>query len=129
MPPITLASLLIASLDLSTQLISLANRPHLQPIVSPLAEKTDDGQPPRIITIFLRPSGDPERDRRRIKNVYFILHSKPGKDRFQFQIFEGGKGHLIDFPNDNTRLTAETFERLKNLLGSEDWRVEEITFQ
>ncbi len=103
--------------------------PHLQPIVSPLAEKTDDGQPPRIITIFLRPSGDPERDRRRIKNVYFILHSKPGKDRFQFQIFEGGKGHLIDFPNDNTRLTAETFERLKNLLGSEDWRVEEITFQ
>jgi len=103
----------------------------LPPIVPPpiLAEKRDDALPPRMITITLRPSGDPERDRRRLKNVYFILMSKPGKDRFQFQIFEGGKGHLIDFPNDTTRLTPELLGRLKNLLGEECWRIEEITFQ
>ena len=81
------------------------------------------------MTVTLRPSGDPERDRRRIKNIYFILMSKPGKDRFQFQIFEGGKGHLIDFPNDTTRITPEIIERLKKLLGEECWRIEEITFQ
>ncbi|PWH12406.1 MAG: DNA polymerase III subunit alpha [Anaerolineae bacterium] len=103
----------------------------LPPIVPPqiLTEKQEDGQPPRMITITLRPSGDPERDRRRLKNVYFILMSKPGKDRFQFQIFESGKGHLIDFPNDTTRITPELLTRLKNLLGEESWRIEEITFQ
>lgn len=105
--------------------------PALPPIVPPqlLAEKRDDSQTPRMMTVTLRPSGDPERDRRRIKNIYFILMSKPGKDRFQFQIFEGGKGHLIDFPNDTTRITPEIIERLKKLIGEECWRIEEITFQ
>lgn len=99
------------------------------PILPPqiLVEKHDDTQPPRMMTITLRPSGDPERDRRRIKNIYFILMSKPGKDRFQFQIFEGGKGHLIDFPNDSTCLTPEMLTRLKKLTGEECWRIEEIT--
>jgi len=100
------------------------------PILPPqmLAEKRDEGQTPRMMTITLRPSGDPERDRRRIKNIYFILMSQPGKDRFQFQIFEGGKGHLIDFPNDTTRITPTMLERLKKLIGEECWRIEEITF-
>ncbi|GAB4493040.1 MAG: hypothetical protein Fur0016_21060 [Anaerolineales bacterium] len=101
------------------------------PILPPhiLAEKRDEGQPPRMMTITLRPSGNPERDRRRLKNVYFILMSKPGKDRFQFQIFESGKGHLIDFPNDTTCVSPELLGRLKNLLGEECWRIEEIMFQ
>jgi DNA polymerase-3 subunit alpha len=105
--------------------------PNLPLIVPPqiLAQKRDDGQTPRMMTITLRPSGDPERDRRRIKNIYFILMSQPGKDRFQFQIFEGGRGHLIDFPNDTTRITPEMLERLKKLIGEECWRIEEITFQ
>jgi DNA polymerase-3 subunit alpha len=102
----------------------------LPPIIPPaIVEQKDDGQPPRIITLFLRPSGDPERDRRRIKNIYFILMSQPGKDRFQFQVFEGGKGHLIDFPNDTTRISQEMLERLKKLIGEENWRIEEITYQ
>lgn len=101
------------------------------PILPPqiLAEKRDEGQAPRMMTIILRPSGDPERDRRRIKNIYFILMSQPGKDRFQFQIFEGGKGHLIDFPNDTTHITPEMLGRLKKLTGEEHWRIEEITLQ
>ncbi|MCX6066055.1 MAG: OB-fold nucleic acid binding domain-containing protein, partial [Chloroflexi bacterium] len=89
----------------------------------------DDGLPPRLITIFLRPSGDNDRDRRRIKNVYGILISHPGKDRFQFQVFENGKGHLIDFPNDTTRIASDMLDRLKKLMGEETWRVEEITYQ
>jgi hypothetical protein len=77
----------------------------------------------------LRPSGDNDRDRRRIKNVYGILISHPGKDRFQFQIFENGRGHLIDFPNDTTRIASDMLDRLKKLMGEEAWRVEEITYQ
>jgi DNA polymerase III alpha subunit len=104
----------------------------LRPPIAPpplLAEPKDDGLPPRQMTIFLRPSGDSDRDRRRIKNVYGILISSHGKDRFQFQVFESGKGHLIDFPNDSTRITPDMLDRLKKLLGEENWRIEEITYQ
>jgi len=104
--------------------------PNLQPIIPPSAEPVvDDGKLPRLLTVFLRPSGDPDRDRRRIRNVYGILISHHGKDRFQFQIFENGRGHLIDFPNDTTRIGPEMLDRLKKLMGEESWRVDEITYQ
>jgi hypothetical protein len=104
--------------------------PSLAPIAPHLLdEPKDDGLPPRLITIFLRPSGNNERDRRRIKNVYLILISHPGKDRFQFQVFENGRAHLLDFPNDTTRISSDLFVRLKNIMGDEPWRVEEITYQ
>jgi DNA polymerase III subunit alpha len=110
------------------------------PVLEPIAQRPiappptvvdlqDDGLPPRIITVYLRPSGDQTRDRRRIKNVYGILISHPGKDRFSFYVTEEGRGHLIDFPNDTTRICVEMLDRLKKLLGSEDWRIEEIQFQ
>jgi DNA polymerase-3 subunit alpha len=104
--------------------------PTLAPIARPLLdEPKDDGLPARLITIFLRPSDDNDRDRRRIKNVYGILISQPGKDRFQFQVFENGRGHLLDFPNDTTRISPDLLGRLKKLMGEETWRVEEITYQ
>jgi hypothetical protein len=77
----------------------------------------------------LRSTGDKERDKRRIKTLYGTLISYHGRDKFSFQIFEGGKGHLIDFPGDTTRICPEMLERLKKLMGEESWRVEEITFQ
>jgi DNA polymerase-3 subunit alpha len=101
-----------------------------RPIAPPTTrEPEDDGLPPRIITVYLRPSGDQTRDRRRIKNVYGILISHPGRDRFSFYVTEDGRAHLIDFPNDSTRVCVEMLERLKKLLGSEDWRIEEIQYQ
>lgn len=101
-----------------------------RPIAPPtVVEPQDDGLPPRIITVYLRPSGDQARDRRRIKNVYGILISHPGKDRFSFYVTEDGRSHLIDFPNDSTRICVEMLDRLKKLLGSEDWRIEEIQYQ
>jgi DNA polymerase-3 subunit alpha len=79
------------------------------------------------ITVLLRSTGDKERDKRRIKTIYGTLISFHGGDRFTFQIYEGGKGHLIDFPSDTTRICPEMLERLKKLMGEESWRVEEIT--
>ena len=107
------------------------SNPHLPPIAPPriLSQRTDDGRPPQIITVQLRPSPEPERDRRRIKHLYGILISYPGKDRFSFQIFEGGKGYLLDFPNESTRICPEMLDRLRNLLGEETWRIEPITYQ
>ncbi|NOH01156.1 MAG: hypothetical protein HND47_03855 [Chloroflexi bacterium] len=96
----------------------------------PLAkENKDKDHPPRQITVILRPTGDKERDKRRIKTLYGTLISYHGRDKFSFQIFENGKGHLIDFPNDTTRICPELLERLKKLMREETWRVEEITFQ
>lgn len=108
--------------------IQPSNFPTFPPIIPPEPE-SDNGLPPRILTVFLRPSGDADRDRRRIRNVYGILIGSHGKDRFQFQIFENGKGHLIDFPNDTIRISPEMLDRLKKLMGSESWRIEDITFQ
>jgi hypothetical protein len=67
-------------------------------------------------------------DKRRIKAVYGTLISFHGKDRFSFQIYEGGKAHLLDFPGDSTHVCPQLLERLKKVVGEESWRVEEITF-
>ena len=98
-------------------------------IYIPLATPQDREHPPQQITVNLRSTGDRERDRRRIKTLYGTLISFHGRDRFSFQVFENGSGYLIDFPNDTTRICPELFDRLRKLLGEENWRVEEITFQ
>jgi hypothetical protein len=90
-------------------------------------EKNED-HPPQQITLVLRSTGDKKHDRRRIQSIYGTLISFPGKDRFSFHIFDDGKGHLIDFPDDTTRVCSELIERLKKLMGEENWRVEELTF-
>lgn len=96
----------------------------------PLAKEDKDKEhPPQQITVTLRSTGDHERDKRRIKTLYGTLISYHGRDKFSFQIFENSKGHLIDFPNDTTRICPELLGRLKNLIGEESWRVEPITFQ
>ncbi len=96
----------------------------------PLAKENKDKEhPPQQITITLRSTGDRERDKRRIKTLYGTLISYHGRDKFSFQIFENNKGHLIDFPNESTRICPELLERLKKLLDEESWRVDEITYQ
>lgn len=96
----------------------------------PLAqEEKDKEHTPQQITIVLRSTNDKERDRRRIKAIYGTLISFHGRDRFSFQIFEAGKGHLIDFPDDTTRVCTQLLERLKKLMGEGSWRAEEITFR
>jgi DNA polymerase-3 subunit alpha len=96
----------------------------------PLArDDRDPDHPPKQITVLLRSTGDKEHDRRRIKTIYGTLISFHGRDRFSFHIFEDGRGFLMDFPGETTRICAELLARLQKLTGEETWRVEEITFQ
>jgi len=95
----------------------------------PVTKKEMPEHAPQQITVTLRPTQDKALDRRRIKVVYGTLISFHGKDRFSFQIFEAGKGHLLDFPSDTTRICPELLERLKTVIGEETWSVEPITFQ
>jgi DNA polymerase-3 subunit alpha len=115
---------------MAVQTMKIEPPPAPRSIYIPLAkEEKDKDYPPQQITVTLRTTGEKDHDRRRIKTIYGTLISFHGKDRFSFQIFENGSGHLIDFPNDTTRVCPEMLERLKKLMGEESWRVEEITFQ
>ena len=87
-----------------------------------------EDHPPQMITLVLRPSGEAQRDIRRIGRLHGTFISYPGKDRFQFQIFENGRGHLIDFPNDTTRLCPELIEKLRLAIGEENIRIEPILY-
>jgi DNA polymerase-3 subunit alpha len=101
--------------------------PALPSLYVPLAQaEKDQDHPPKQITVMLRSLGDKDRDKLRIRTLYGTLISFHGRDRFSFQIFESGKGHLIDFPNDSTRICPEMLTRLQKLVGEESWRVEEI---
>jgi len=101
----------------------------LKSIYVPLAKEEDQKHPPKQIIVDILSSGNVDKDRRLIKTIYGTLISFHGRDRFSFHIFENGGRHLIDFSNDTTRICPELLERLKKLVGEENWRVEEITFQ
>ncbi len=105
----------------------LASKPSLKEIPLPDLE-TGDGLPQQL-TVTIKSTGDKEHDKRRIKTIFGTLISFHGYDRFSFQIYENGKGHLIDFPNDTTRACEELINRLMKILGSEKvFRVEQIVF-
>jgi len=95
---------------------------------TPSGLNLSEDHPPQMITLILRPSGEAPRDARRIGRLHGTFISYPGKDRFQFQIFESGRGHLIDFPNDTTRLCPELIEVLRQVVGEENIRVEPILY-
>ncbi|MFH2102304.1 MAG: DNA polymerase III subunit alpha [Chloroflexota bacterium] len=97
------------------------------PVILPV--ELDKDHPPQMVAVILRSCGDPQRDIRRISRLHGIFISYPGKDRFQLQIFEDGIGHLIDFPNDTTRVCSELIKKLKDLVGDENLRIEPITYQ
>ena len=76
-----------------------------------------------MATVILRPTGDAQRDIRRISRLHGTFISYPGKDRFAFQIFEEGRSHLIEFPNDTTHLCADLLTRIKDAVGENNLRL------
>jgi len=97
-------------------------------IISPRPSEEEE-KSIKMVTIVLRSTGDQTRDVLRLHRIYGILTSYPGKDRFAFHVFEKGRGYLVEFPNSLAGLCPELIERLNNLVGSENIRVETITFQ
>lgn len=83
----------------------------------------------KMLTLTLRSTGDKTRDVLRIRRVHGIITSYAGNDRFAFQVFERGRGYLLEFPNFTAGITPELIDRMVKLLGPENVRVERITFQ
>jgi DNA polymerase-3 subunit alpha len=101
--------------------------PHPQFLISPVAQS--DGESLQMITVVLRSTEDKTRDVLRIRRLHGTLMSYPGRDRFAFQVFERGRGYLVEFPNFTTGVCPELISRLTLLVGTENVRVEPITFQ
>jgi len=78
----------------------------------------------QLITVTLKSSGEKERDVRRMRRVHGLLNSFPGEDRFCFLVFEQGRRHLLDFPNDTTAANTELLNKLVELVGPENVQVE-----
>lgn len=83
----------------------------------------------RMLTIILRSSGDKTRDVLRLRRLHGLVLTYPGNDRFAIQIIERNRTHLLEFPNYTTLICQELLDRVKFLVGAENFRVESITFQ
>ena len=78
---------------------------------------------------ILRPRADKVRDKLLLRRIFGLMISHPGQDRFAFHIFENGRGHLLEFPNLTTGISPELIAELQALVGMENIRIEQITFQ
>ena len=97
-----------------------------RPYIPPPAVESDGV---RMVTIILRPTGDKLRDNLRMRQAYGALISYPGSDRFAFLVSERGRSYQVEFPNFTTGINPELVVRLQRLVGAENVKVEQLTFQ
>ena len=95
-------------------------------LVSPIT--TPSANSIHMITVVMRASGDKTRDVLRMRRIHWIVMSYPGDDRFAFQVYERGQGYLVEFPNFSTGMCSELVAKLQKLVGTENVRIESITF-
>jgi DNA polymerase-3 subunit alpha len=72
---------------------------------------------PRHLQITIRRSGNPERDKQRVGQVYGMLQRHSGEDQFSFVLVDGKHRVEIDFPNATTSYTYELAQSLRAMLG------------
>jgi DNA polymerase-3 subunit alpha len=84
---------------------------------------------PRQLNVILRSSNDKAHDVRRLRRIHGTLRSFPGKDKFAFLVFEGGRRFLMEFPNDTTGICSELIRKLIELVGEGNVSVEPIKIQ
>ena len=84
---------------------------------------------PRMITIMINSTGDPQRDARRLRRVHGLLSSYPGEDHFAFLLFEASRRYHMDFPQSTTGYSSELHAQLIELLGERAIRIEPLRIQ
>ena len=77
------------------------------------------------LTIVINASGKKEQDVRLLKQVYGMLHSSPGEDRFTLLCRENGRDVELDFPNDAISISDDLLERVNHLVGEENVFIQE----
>jgi DNA polymerase-3 subunit alpha len=112
-----------AAAELPGQTSSLVPPYLVSPLAAPLRDQV------HMITVVLRASSDKTRDVLRLRRIHGTIMSYPGNDRFAFQVYERGRGYLVEFPNFTTGACPELLSRLKLLVGVENVRFEPLLFQ
>ncbi|MBI3762590.1 MAG: hypothetical protein HY260_12130, partial [Chloroflexi bacterium] len=101
----------------------LAEHPERSERASPVpftpASASDFVPGPRRIVIKIEPTGDTERDKRRLRHVHGLLTSFPGADRFVLLVYERQNWHELDFPNDTTGYSPALAAQLREYLGAD----------
>jgi hypothetical protein len=97
-------------------------------LVSPTPPLGQEGEI-RMVTVVLRSSGDKTRDVLRLRRIHGILMSYPGEDRFALQVYERGRFFLMEFPNFSCGICQDLMDRLAQLVGRENLRVETLRYQ
>jgi DNA polymerase-3 subunit alpha len=77
------------------------------------------------LVVSLVSCGSKERDNRRLKQIYGVLTSVPGADRFAFLCKENGHSFRLEFPNDRTVISDSLLRELRGMLGDVNVAVEE----
>ncbi len=105
--------------------------PAVQYLVSPLAsvDQTEDSGELRMLTVIMRATGNKQRDNNHLRRVHGRIKSTPGKDKFAFMVFEGGRRYLLEFPNETTGICPDLLRELGRIVGEENCRVEKIKIQ
>jgi DNA polymerase-3 subunit alpha len=76
------------------------------------------------LRITLTPTGNPARDKHRLRQIYHLLTEKPGNDDFIICIPNGPKEVRISFPNQTTHYTAHLEQKLVQIVGARSVQVE-----
>ncbi len=77
------------------------------------------------LTIVINASGKKDQDIRLLKQVYGMLRSSPGDDRFTLLCRENGRDVELDFPNDAIRISDDLLEKVNHLVGKENVHIQE----
>ncbi len=89
-----------------------------QPLSS-LPPQSDPIDSKRML-IVIDATGKRDCDVRKMRQIYGVLHSSPGIDRFSFICRENGKDVEMDFPNDAINITPDLIERVYQMVGEEN---------
>jgi DNA polymerase-3 subunit alpha len=119
------ASFQIPSLPASRSQISESELPPF--FVSSQLKKDSDAV--HMITVIIRSTGDKTRDVLRMRRIHGLFSSYPGSDRFAFYVFERNHNYLLEFPNFTTGWCPDLIDRLNRMVGTENVKVEPITYQ
>ena len=75
---------------------------------------TKSGGGRRLIITFRR-TGDVERDKYRLREIYEMVRDSRGHDSFTIKVESSGHAAELAFPNDNCRITKRLENDLKRL--------------
>jgi DNA polymerase-3 subunit alpha len=91
----------------------------------PLVRPADNAPLPlrQHLYINFQRTTDQDQDKRRLREVYSLLESYQGEDRFSFVVSSPNGKVQLDFPNVSTRYCPALADRLDRLVGSDAVRI------